>query len=185
MVGDDFLVRGYEDGQHFTDREKYCPTLFVPAKKKTNSKTLEGKYVEAILPGGVRDCREFYKKYSDVDNFTIYGNNRYIYQYISDKYPEDEIQFDLSKIKLVTIDIEVSSENGFPTVKECAEKVLAITIQDYTTKKIFTWGIGQFNNTNPDVQYFECWDEKELFMKFLDWWEETSRSSYWLELCSV
>ena len=173
MVGDDFLVRGYEDGQHFTDREKYCPTLFVPAKKKTKYKTLEGKYVEAIQPGGVRDCREFYKKYSDVDNFTIYGNNRYIYQYISDKYPEDEIQFDLSKIKLVTIDIEVSSENGFPTVKECAEKVLAITIQDYTTKKIFTWGIGQFNNTNPDVQYFECWDEKELFMKFLDWWEES------------
>ena len=172
MVGDDFLVRGYEDGRHFIEREKYCPTLFVPSNKKTKYKTLEGQYVEEIRPGGVRDCREFYKKYSEVDNFTIYGNNRYIYQYISDKYPEDEVQFDLSKIKLVTIDIEVSSENGFPTVKECVEKVLAITIQDYSTKKIYTWGIGQFNNSNPDVQYFECWDEKELLSKFLSWWEE-------------
>jgi hypothetical protein len=43
----------------------------------------------------------------------------YIYQYISDKYPEDEIKFDISKIKLVTIDIEVASENGFPDVECC------------------------------------------------------------------
>jgi len=27
-------------------------------------------------------------------------------------YPEDEIKFDISKIKLITLDIEVASENG-------------------------------------------------------------------------
>ena len=172
MVGNDFLVRGYDNGRHFIDREKYYPTVFLPSKKKTEYKTLDGQYVEAIQPGTVSECREFYKRYDDVDNFTIYGNNRYIYQYISDKYPEDEIQFDLSKIKLVTIDIEVASENGFPTVKECIEEVLAVTIQDYSTKKIYTWGIGQFNVTNPDVTYFECWNEKELLIKLLDWWEK-------------
>jgi len=172
MVGDDFLVRGYDNGRHFIDREKYYPTVFLPSKKKTEYTTLEGNYVEPVKPGTVRECREFYKKYQDVENFTIYGNSRYIYQYISDKYPEDEIQFDLNKIKLITIDIEVASENGFPTVKECIEEVLAITIQDYSTKKIYTWGIGQFQNTNPDIQYFECWTEKELLSKFLNWWEE-------------
>ena len=27
MVGDNFLVRGYEDGKHFTTREKFYPCL--------------------------------------------------------------------------------------------------------------------------------------------------------------
>ena len=31
MVGDNFLVRGYEDGKHFATREKFYPTLFVDA----------------------------------------------------------------------------------------------------------------------------------------------------------
>ena len=59
MVGDNFLVRGYEDGKHFMTREKFYPTLFVPSKRKTKYKTLEGDYVESVDPGTVRECREF------------------------------------------------------------------------------------------------------------------------------
>ena len=88
MVGDNFLVRGYEDGKHFATREKFYPTLFVDSKRKTKYKTLDGSPVEPIEPGTVRDCREFIKKYNDVENFNVYGNERFIYQYISDKYPE-------------------------------------------------------------------------------------------------
>ena len=74
MVGDHFLVRGYENGQHFMTREKFYPTLFVEAKGKTKYKTLEGDYVQSVEPGTVRDCREFIKRYDGVDNFKIYGN---------------------------------------------------------------------------------------------------------------
>ena len=41
MVGDNFLVRGVENGRHFATREKFYPTLFVPSKKKTKYRTLE------------------------------------------------------------------------------------------------------------------------------------------------
>ena len=98
MVGDNFLVRGYEDGKRFMTREKFYPTLFVDSKKKSKYKTLNGETVEAIEPGTVRDCREFMKKYADIENFNIYGNERFIYQYISDKYPEEELKFDIEKI---------------------------------------------------------------------------------------
>ena len=140
MVGDNFLVRGYEDGKHFATREKFYPTLFVDSKKKSKYKTLTGDTVEAIEPGSVRDCREFIKKYDGVENFNIYGNERFIYQYISDKYPEEELKFDIDKIKLVTLDIEVKSENGFPDVESAAEEILLITIQDYNTKQNRTRG---------------------------------------------
>mgnify|MGYP003321389849 FL=1 len=170
MVGDNFLVRGYEDGKHFMNREKFYPTLFVPSKRKTKYKTLEGEYVESIEPGTVRDCREFIKKYSEVENFKVYGNDRYIYQYISEQYPEQEIKFDVSKIKITTLDIEVKSENGFPDVESSAEEILLISIQDYNTKQIRTWGQGAFNNKQKNVIYRGFNSEYELLNDFINWW---------------
>ena len=87
LIGNQFLVRGYENGKHITKREEWKPTLFLSSKKKSKYKTLEGEYVEPIQPGFVRDCREFYKKYQDIEGFKIYGNDRYVSQYISDMYP--------------------------------------------------------------------------------------------------
>jgi DNA polymerase elongation subunit (family B) len=171
MVGNEFLVRGFENGESFITRERFEPTLFVPSKKKTKYKTLEGNYVQAIQPGTVRDCREFIKTHNNVDGFEIYGNTRYIYQYISEKYPEDHIEFDLKKMKLVTIDIEVASERGFPTVAKCDEEMLCITLQNYANKRIITFGQGKFNNTDPSVEYVECRDEYDLLNQFLGYWQ--------------
>jgi len=170
MVGDNFLVRGYENGKHFATREKFYPTLFVDSKKKTKYKTLNGEYVEAIEPGSVRDCREFIKRYNEVENFNVYGNERFIYQYISDRYPDEELKFDIDKIKLMTLDIEVKSENGFPDVESAAEEILLISIQDYTTKQIRTWGLGAFNNKQDNVIYKSFKTEYELLLSFINWW---------------
>jgi len=170
MVGDNFLVRGYEDGKHFATREKFYPTLFVDSKRKTKYKTLDGLPVEPIEPGTVRECRDFVKRYNEVENFNIYGNERYIYQYISDKYSENEVKFDIEKIKLVTLDIEVKSENGFPDVESAAEEILLISIQDYTTKQIRTWGLGEFNNKQKNVIYKSFTTEYDLLNAFINWW---------------
>ena len=170
MVGDNFLVRGYEDGKHFMTREKFYPTLFVPSNKKTKYQTLNGEYVESVQPGSVRDCREFVKKYDGVENFKIFGNTQYIYQYISEMYPEEELKFDISKIKVTTLDIEVASENGFPDVESAAEEVLLITIQDYSSKKIRTWGQGPFKNQQKNVEYRSFSNEYDLLNDFINWW---------------
>jgi DNA polymerase elongation subunit (family B) len=174
MIGNQFLVRGYDNGEHVMFKEEYSPTLFVKSNKETKYKTLEGEYVEAIQPGLVRDCRDFYKKYESVENFKIYGNDRYVYQYISDKYPEDEIKFDINKIKLITLDIETTSEYGFPDPKSCEEEILLITIQDYSTKQIITWGTGPFNNTKSNVKYIQCGSEYDLLSNFMYYWDNPS-----------
>ena len=169
LVGNNILVRGVENGKRIEKREEFYPTLFVKSEKRTKYKTLDGSYVESIKPGTVRDCREFYKKYEGVENFKVYGNERYIYQYISDKYPGD-IKFDTSKIKITTLDIEVASENGFPDVESAAEEVLLITIQDYETKQIRTWGRGPFDNKQKNVIYKGFCTEHELLSSFINWW---------------
>lgn len=174
MIGDQFLVRGYENGEYIQFREKYSPTLFVPSKKKTFYRTLDGEYVEPIKPGTVSDCRDFMKRYSEVDNFKVYGNERYIYQYISDKYPQDEIKFDPSKIRLVTVDIETRSENGFPDVETADQEILLITIQDYNTKEITTWGQGPFKVKQDNVYYIQFNNERDLLNSFMDWWMQNT-----------
>ena len=172
LVGNQFLVRGYDNGEHFSLREEFRPTLFVDSKNsKSKYRTLDGKLVEPIQPGYVKDCSEFLDKYKDVDGFNVHGNERYIYQYISEKYPEDEIKFDMSKIKLVTLDIETTSENGFPDVSSCIEEILAITLQEYSSKKIITWGVKEFRNTRKDITYIRCSDEHDLLEKFISYWE--------------
>ena len=172
LIGNQFLIRGYENGKHITHREEWKPTLFVPSKRKTKYKTLEGDSVEPIQPGFVRDCREFYKKYDEVENFKIYGNDRYVYQYISEKYPEDHIKFDIKNIRLVTIDIEVAAESGFPDVENVAEELLLISLQDYATKKVITFGSRPFVNKDPNVTYVLCHDEVHLLSSFLAYWRK-------------
>ena len=170
------LVRGYENGKHFSDRQEFHPTFYVPTKGKKRSKwkTLDGVPVEPIKPGTIRDCREFVDKYSQVQGFNVYGNERYVHQYISESYPEDNIKFDINNINLITIDIEVAAESGFPDVFNCAEELLLITVQDYNTKRITTFGSRPYT-TNPnrkDYSYTDCHNEEGLISTFLDWWQQ-------------
>ena len=83
----------------------------------------------------------------------IFGNDRYIYQYISEMYPEPEVKFDISKIKLTTLDIEVKSENGFPDVESAAEEILLISIQDYTIQNRFAHGVKAHSITNKIMSF--------------------------------
>ena len=82
LLGNDILVRGYENGKHFTKREPFQPRFFVPSKRESKYKTLDGQDVEPIRPGTIRECREFLDKYNDVNGFKVYGNDRFVYQYI-------------------------------------------------------------------------------------------------------
>ena len=170
LIGDYIYVRGYENGNHFKDRIEYKPTLYLKSDKESEYKTLDNEYVKPIQPGTVTETRNFIKKYRDVDGFTIYGNDNSIYQYISDTYPEDEIHFDIKKINLITLDIEVASENGFPDVKNCDEEILLIAIQDYATKEILTWGTRPFDQKIDNYKYILCKDERHLLDMFLEYW---------------
>ena len=174
QLGNDILVRGYENGKHFTDREEFYPTFYVPSKKESKYKTLDGVSVEPIRPGTIRDCRDFLEKYEGVNGFKVYGNDRFIYQYIAEKYPEDEIKFDINKIKLVTIDIEVAAESGFPDVFNCAEELLLVTVQDYNTKQITTFGSRPAQVAQENVKYIYCKDEYSLINTFMDWWQNNT-----------
>ena len=174
LVGDQVLYRGYENGEQVMYRDSFSPVLFVPSQQKTKYKTLDDLYVKPVKFGGAREAREFIKKYSDVQNFDVYGYERFLYQYVADKFPQEEIKFDMSQMNIITLDIEVECENGFPDVESASESILCLTIKNLNTKKLVVWGTREFDNKRDDVEFVYCYDEKDLLHKFINFWVQNT-----------
>ena len=171
QYGNSLIVRGWDDakGGWFKDRVPFKPTLFLPSKKETGFKTLDGKDVAPIQPGSIRDCKEFLEKYEGVSGTQVYGFERFLYQYLSEEYP-GEVEYDTDKIKLWSLDIETASENGFPKPDLAEEEVLLITLKNFRSKKLITFGSRPYNKTREDVEYIQCKDEIDLLITFVEWW---------------
>jgi DNA polymerase elongation subunit (family B) len=176
QYGNRLLVREIKNGHRSQRKIDFTPTLFVKAKGESKYKSIYGTSLDPIKFLDINDAKKFVRDYDDVDNFEIFGNTSYAYQYITETFPRD-IDYDLSQLLIYTIDIETASEYGFPNVDSANEEVLLITVQDYTSKKIVTFGSRKFNTskishiTNPDkYQYVYCQDERELLKSFLSFW---------------
>ena len=170
LVGNNLLYIGYENGQRIQRKFKFSPTLYVVSNQITEHKTLDGRYAKPIRFDTVGQARDFKDKYKDVENFEVHGYDRFLYQYISEEF-SNEVEYDLKTLKITSLDIEVACENGFPNVRECAEQLLAITVQDYQTRKLKVFATRDYHNTRKDVDFIYCDDEKHLLQCFLAYWQ--------------
>jgi DNA polymerase elongation subunit (family B) len=174
QAGNCILVRGYENSERVQYRVNYNPKLYVLSNKKTDHKSLDGRYLKEVRPGSINDCRQFIDQYAGLEGFEIHGNTRYLYQYIDEAYPDDEIHFDSSLIRIFTLDIETGAENGFPDIETADQEILLISIRDSFTNRITVWGSKSFQNEDRQVDYIHCNDETKLLSCFLKWWQKNT-----------
>ena len=175
LLGDDILIRGYEHGSPVQYREKSRPTLFlVPQaqQKKSKFKTLDGRYAFPKQFDGAREAREFIKQYEGASGLEVHGYERFVYQHIAQKW-KGEIDYDMSQMKIWTIDIEVACENGFPDVQASAEEMLCITMKNFNTKETITWGTREFVPPQG-IEYRVFWTEQEMLQDFHSWWGQNT-----------
>jgi DNA polymerase elongation subunit (family B) len=166
------LVRGVDkDGTQKKYRINYKPSLFIPTTKESEYKTLDGRNVAKIKFNSIPETTKWINEYKDVANFEYFGNTRHQYPFIADEFP-GKIDWDLKQIKLLSIDIECESENGFPNPDDAAEPLICITVKDHTSKKIIVFGMGNFVNDREDVQYINCVTETGLAETFTRFWVE-------------
>jgi DNA polymerase elongation subunit (family B) len=168
QYGNNILVRGVNNGHKVHDRVAFKPSLYVPNKDKATAKSLFGKPLAEVKFDSINDAKEYVKLYKDVEGFEIYGNTNYAYQYISSTF-KDDVEFDMSQLKIWTLDIETSAENGFPDVGNPQEKVLLITTQDYVSKQIVSFGLYPCEKVNDKHTYVHCKDEIDLLSQFLEY----------------
>ena len=171
QAGNRLLVRGYNNGDRYSVRVPFNPTLFLPTKKYSEWKTLEGEWVEPHKFGSITEARDFVKLYKEVPDFEIHGNTRFLYQYIAEQHPEEELKFDSSKIRIFNIDIETAAENGFPDIESADQEILAISIKDSFTGRITVFGARAYDNKDSMVDYMHFRSEESMLGAFLDYWQ--------------
>ena len=165
--GNFIYFRGFRDGKRVKQKIPFQPTLFVRSNKPSKFKSLLGEGLESVKFSTIKEARDFVQQYKEVSNFPIYGNTNYGYQFISKLFP-DMIEFDASLMKIVTIDIETSTEYGFPDSRNAQEQIILITLQDFNTKQLTTFGCGPYLSKKENSLYIQCKDEFDLLRQFIN-----------------
>ena len=168
--GDKVYYRGYKDGRRVEEVVNYKPYLFFPSRRGNNThyKTLDGKPVEKMEFDSISDAKDFMKRYSDVSNMEIYGFNLFPYVFIYDKF-HGQMDYDISKIKIISLDIETDSSDGFPDILKADKEVTAITLSRRGEKVVL--GMGDYKPKSDRVHYIKCKDEWHLLNNFLQVWQ--------------
>jgi len=168
VQGNNVLYRGVLNGRRIQKKIEYSPILFLPSNQKTGWKTLFGEHLELKKFDTIRDARDFIKRYEEVQNFKIYGNDRFEYAFIADEH-RGPIDWDITQLSIVIIDIEVGSENGFPDPYKATEPITAIAVRQLNGG-ITVYGCGEYKKQG-DENYIQCKDEWTLCKTFLKDWQ--------------
>ena len=166
---DKLLVREFKNGKRVKYKVKYEPTLYVPVEKKTGFRTLTGQFVSPYKLDNIYEAKSFIDQYDEQPGL-VYGLERFPFTWIAENY-EGIIDWDIKKLNILTLDIEVQCENGFPDPNKADEEMLCITVKNQSNKQILVWGLQDYEVHNSDVQYVQCYNEKDLLKRFIEFWE--------------
>lgn len=163
------MLSEVDGAERFTSKIPFHPELFtnvLDRNKEYKFKDIFGNPLKKVKFKSVWDSRNFVEKYAG-SNMQIYGQQRHEYTYIAENYP-NTIEYDISKLVIANMDIEVAATQGFPQPKYATEEVLSIAIK--ICNKMYVFACKDFEADNSNVTYVKCADEFELLESFLELW---------------
>ncbi len=167
--GNKILYRGVNNGKRVKGKVDYSPSLFLRSKgSKSDWHGIHGESLDAMRFDSIRAAKDFQRKYKDIDNFDIYGMDRFEYAFIADQF-KGQIEWDIKNINIAIIDIEVSSQDGFPDPYEARAPITAICIRELNGNSV-VFGCGDYD-CPENVRYIKCAEEKDLCKQFLQYWQ--------------
>src|SRR3990167_4871249 len=188
VSGDYILYRGFHEGLPIQRKVKYQPIVYIEDNGATFApnahKSLSGKHLQPYHPGSIKETKELFERYKDVDGMNIYGLPKFPYAYIADEFGSDPIEWDVSLVNVANIDIEVgrATGGGYALPENPTGELTAITIKQFGVYHVF--GCGDFNptlctvfktNPNADIRYNKCDNEVNLLKKFIGHWSFNKR----------
>lgn len=168
LYGKSILYSGYRDGKRFNEKVYHKPSLFVQSAKEERYKTIFNENLSKLDFGDINDAKEFIKKYKDVSNFKLYGNDKWETNFISTYFPADKVDYNLSDISISGIDIETTTEYGNVNILDTPEEILLITIRNNKHGTI-TFGSRPYSGKYKGI-YQYCQNEASLLKRFLEYW---------------
>ena len=173
------LWRGYENGKRFERKIKYSPTLFISNKRGIETKytsLVNGRNLSPIKLDTMREAKDWIEQYKDVHGMQIAGSTNYVAQFIQEKYP-NQINFDVSKINIVSFDIEVDISDGYPDMNIADKQITSIAYKSSRSGDYHLLGRKDYDKTktlldiDPDNIHFMKFDTEEaLLRRFKQLW---------------
>ena len=165
--GNYVYFRGYKDGKRIKQKVPFEPTLYDRVQEESEFKSLWGDNLRPRSFLSIKEAKKYISENTGIENKSVYGNFNFAYQFLNKLFP-DPVEFDSDLVKIMTIDIETSTEYGFPDPREAQEEILLITTQDFKTKEIKTYGSKPYLVKQKNVEYIECRDEFDLLRRFIN-----------------
>lgn len=164
------LYTGYRNGNRIREKMKYKPYLFIPTDDEHSKYVdLHGKRYDKLKFNSIYELNDHVRKYNEVENYTLCGNKKFAHQFIYDKF-KNNLKYNLDRVNVVTIDIEVAADQGFPSIKEATKEVTAISIRK--RKQTIVLGCGDYKPHRDDIFYIKCKNEEDLLLKFIEVWKK-------------
>jgi len=168
LYKNEFLIRGYEGDEKVQYTVPCRPYLFVTDRVSLDEyKTLYGKTVYRKEFDSTYDARAYISGMSDISGKETYGMTNWVYPFINDHY-QGEVKYDPKKVSVVTIDIEIKAEGGFPDISVADRQVTAITLTK--NGKSIVFGYYDYKPSSENITYVKCRDENDLLNKFILAW---------------
>jgi DNA polymerase elongation subunit (family B) len=177
VLGDTVFVREIVDGIPSLRKDKWYPAVYVKGQPKDPQalkvKTLYGDDAYEMLPGTIRETKDFVSQYKGVSGFEIFGQLNYSLQYMN-RY--EVINWNSRQVSIWAIDIETTvpvDENGktyFPDPKNVDGEILLITLVNMNSGEAYTFGSRPYSG--KDTHYTQCANERQLLQLFLQFWDQ-------------
>lgn len=167
--GNQILLRGYEDDQQIIERVPFKPTLYVSTNKPTEWKSLyDDTPLAPMVFDSIKEAKAFKEQYRGVHGFEVHGQDKFQYQYISDNYKGD-INYSLSNVRILTLDVEVISADGsFPSIELADSPITLVQLHNSVTDIVTVLGFKEYTPNSDDVfKYIQFADEKSMLKYFI------------------
>jgi len=167
LIHKKIYVRGYKDGDYFSDTLHYKPTIFVPSKEDTGWRSLNGDMIKPVVMRDIQSMTEYVdgaKGSMSIHGFT--EQNEQVYAYINELIPDD-VKYDPNLIRSLFFDIETETEGGYGQAwDDPFQKINAITIW-MKDLGFIVWGLhNSYEPKSDDVEYRMFDDEGDLLHDF-------------------
>lgn len=156
-----------KDGNRVRYTVSHDPYLYLEDSKGEYTSIYNTKLKKKVF----RNSYERSKFLRDSGIRRVFENLPPAQQYLLDTFwkENETLQFTQHPIKICFLDIETYSVDSFPNPEDPTHEVTVITCYDSLTKTFNTFGIKPYTGSNKSVNYIHCKNEKELFIKFIEY----------------
>ena len=173
--GNSILVRGYKGGKQQFIKAAYSPNLYIRTIDTSSKyRTIFGEPLEQKHFDTMKDASAWVEKNGATHGAPeVYGNDKFLYQYLGDTFAGKSLEANYDHIKIVTWDIETEVElDKFPNPIDADERIQLVSIENHKTQQMITWGLYPWN---PGMKcskedYICCNDDEPLLITRVVMW---------------